>query len=289
MRSLVILLLCVNGVADAASHRRAHLLTSDLTERLSGPARQNRRAMVRISGPRARGGGVVVRSWRGDGGELHALVLTANHVLDDNGDKLSSIKSHDGTGVTSVELVARSMFLDYAVLQVTFPKDSGVHPVNATTHMPGHGQAIYSLGAATSMTTIPLEEFLPAGKERDAIARDIDARISDHHPTISTGQITTEGPQVIRVDGKRAAVVFGDQASAPGASGGPVFDSKTHKLVGIIAVGSRRDATYKTGLSPMALIANDLGKQWNRKLIPEGSRAAVGALLEELYPAAAGQ
>ena len=101
--------------------------------------------------------------------------------------------------------------------------------------------------------------------------------------TISHGRAVA-GPGGHRDEhGGRRVSQLADYASASGASGGPVFSSRTHELISLHRGGYRDRKIQDAGSIPMEMIARDLSKRLTRGKIAAPYQDTVSRFLDATY------
>ena len=265
--------------------RRAHLITEALAAHVKPETQQNLFSLAHYAGPVAFGSATVVGAWSGKPGKLRALVLTNHHVVAGNHDASTVISFMDGSQSTKSKIVAQSRLLDYALLEVELPDTVQIQPVKLHSDFLHAGEPIYAMGAATSMTDYKVRDFLSVqhGKELQAT---IDRGEMPEYRTLSTGKMLDDGPTYYRIMNKRRVFQQDtDLAITHGASGGPVFSSKTHELVALNASGGRDKTSSFAGVTTLPYIMYDIGKKLERNKIALRYQDTVGTLYESSQPA----
>lgn len=111
--------------------------------------------------------------------------------------------------------------------------------------------------------------------------------------TMAVGHITSDGTTVGERQGgfEGNKLLLSDIASAPGGSGGPVFDSKTHLLIGLTSRGARGVAAARwhlpdvEGESPVADVVADIQARLKTgKIAPEARRLVRSWLGPDIKP-----
>ncbi len=265
----------------------ARLLTSTLTRRMAPATRASVRSLVQYAGNGALASGVVVGVGADERtGMRRAWVLTNEHVVGDNPPSTASIAFRSGALGMKPKLIAKSDLLDYALLEVMVPDGGSLHTAKLTADPPQKGDHLYSLGAATSLFEFKVKDFLAVGKQEGAtLQRKVDSGRLAIHATISRGRATSDGATYQRVrDGERVVrhyVQQTDLAIAVGASGGPVFSSHAHALVGINSSSGRYRRRFKTDITTLVDLRRDLDKKLQRGEIAARYREPVAAFIAQ--------
>jgi len=296
MRALALLLVVGLGAHARAAPlakqervARAHLLTAALMPHLKVETQTNALSLVHYGGKNGDGSGTVVGAWTGRRpGRVRALILTNNHVVDRNhGRKTTTLTFSDGSVTRRSHVIAKSRFLDYALLEVDLPQriaESAFRPATPTAHIGEAGDKVYALGAATSMVDFKVKDFLDVSHASE-LQKAVDRGEVYEHPTISLGKLTTGYPEYLRVpDGSRFFSQSADYAITHGASGGPVFSAKTHMLIGINANGARDEHVTYAGITTTSHVLLDLSRKMARGKIAPRFQDTVGSLLDAAPP-----
>ncbi len=284
------------GIAGAAPPtdraRPVHLLSDALLARVRPATRRNAGALVDFRSDVSRASGVLVSVQPAAGGGYRGLVLTAEHVVQDawQRSKLDTLTLADGTRVHAPKVLSTDRTLDYALVEISMATRPNVQTAKIDRTLPKQGTAAYSLGGHTSLAWYGIAGFVHGTREGlAATQKQLAANLDADTRSISTGHITSEGTRAGESQGgfEGNRMLLSDIASAPGGGGGPVFDSKTHMLIGLTPRGVRGVAATRwhlpevAGQSPVADVVTHIQDRLKTGKIDEASRALVQSWLAE--------
>jgi hypothetical protein len=244
--------------------------------RLPTPRRANLNAVIRYGDHKATG----LLVYGTPGKHATGLILTNQHAVAAH--PHAEIVFADGKQATPLRLVAQSLELDYALVEVALPTDTIARAARLRGSPIRARERVYSLSMTTNPLAIPMSLAVTTvhGRERAIRSWASSGAMRTLQEGVEIGGGREHDMPIVGEAHTVASYAF-ELPNAPGMSGSGVFSAGTHELVALHWGGNHDPRRWESVAVPSRRILHDLALKLHARAVPEDVRHLLKSLLDE--------